>query len=59
MKKFITTLQDIWKIDELRHKIILTLGFMAVYRLMAHVPLPGVDGSQLTALSNQLVVLCG
>jgi preprotein translocase subunit SecY len=53
MKKFITTLQDIWKIDELRHKIILTLGFMAVYRLMAHVPLPGVDGSQLTALSNQ------
>jgi len=53
MKKFITTIQDIWKIDELRQKIILTLGFMAVYRLMAHVPLPGIDGSQLTALSNQ------
>jgi len=53
MKKFITTIQDIWKIEELRQKIILTLGFMAVYRLMAHVPLPGIDGSQLTALSNQ------
>ncbi len=53
MKKFITTLQDIWKIEELKNKIILTLGFMAVYRLMAHVPLPGIDPNQLTALTNQ------
>jgi len=53
MKKFITTIQDIWKIDELRTRITLTLGFMAVYRLMAHVPLPGIDPNQLTALTDQ------
>ena len=53
MKKFITTIQDIWKIEELRTKILLTLGFMAVYRLMAQVPLPGIDPTQLSALSNQ------
>jgi len=53
MKNFITTIQDIWKIEELRKKVILTLGFMAVYRLMAHVPLPGIDPNQLTALTNQ------
>jgi len=53
MKNFITTIQDIWKIEELRKKVILTLGFMAVYRLMAHVPLPGIDPNQLSALTNQ------
>lgn len=53
MKKFISTIQDIWKIEELRTKIILTLVFMAVYRLMAQVPLPGIDPTQLAALSNQ------
>ncbi len=53
MKNFITTIQDIWRIEELRKKVILTLGFMAVYRLMAHVPLPGIDPNQLSALTNQ------
>ena len=43
MKNFITTLKDIWKIEELKNKIILTLGLIAVYRFMAGVPLPGID----------------
>jgi preprotein translocase subunit SecY len=47
MKKFIQTIQDIWKIEELRNKLILTLGFMAVYRFMAQVALPGIDIAQL------------
>jgi len=47
MKKIITTIQDIWKIDELRNKLILTLGFMAVYRFMAQVSLPFIDTTQL------------
>jgi len=42
MKKFISTIQDIWKIEELRNKIILTLGLMVVYRLAAQLPLPGI-----------------
>jgi len=43
MKKFIQTIKDIWSIEELRNKILLTLGFMAIYRLAAQVPLPGID----------------
>jgi len=53
MKKFITTVQDIWKIEELRNKIILTLGLMVVYRLAAQVPLPGIDPTQLSGLANK------
>ena len=52
MKKFISTVQDIWNIEELRNKIILTLGLMVVYRLAAQVPLPGIDPTQLTGLAN-------
>ena len=53
MKNFINTLKDIWKIEELRNKILLTLGLMAVYRFMAQIPLPGIDPTQLAALENQ------
>lgn len=52
MKKFIQTIKDIWKIEELRNKLILTLGFMAVYRFMAQVSLPGIDVTQLGVNSN-------
>ncbi|NNC69949.1 MAG: preprotein translocase subunit SecY, partial [Flavobacteriaceae bacterium] len=52
MKNFISTIQDIWKIEELRNKIILTLGLMVVYRLAAQVPLPGIDPTQLSGLQN-------
>jgi len=52
MKKFLNTVQDIWKIEELRSKILLTLSLMVVYRLAAQVPLPGIDPTQLTGLAN-------
>ena len=51
--KLINTLRDIWKIEELKQKLILTLGLIAVYRFMAQVPLPGIDPLQLTALKSQ------
>jgi len=54
MKKFITTIKDIWRIEELRNKLILTLGFMAVYRFMAQVSLPGIDTTALeVSTTNQ------
>ena len=53
MKNFIKTIEDIWKIEELRNKILLTLGLMAVYRFTAQVPLPGIDPLQLDALASQ------
>lgn len=43
MKKLIQTLKNIWSIDELKSKIIVTLGLIMVYRLGAHIVLPGVD----------------
>lgn len=52
MKKFIQTLKDIWSIEELKGKIILTLGLMVVYRFMAQVTLPGIDPQQLTDLGT-------
>ncbi len=53
MKKFIQTVKEIWSIDELKSKILLTLGLMAVYRFMAQVTLPGIDPQQLTVLSSK------
>lgn len=49
---FIKTLKDIWKIEELKNKILLTIGLIAVYRFMAQVPLPGIDPTQLSALKQ-------
>ena len=45
MKKFIETVKNIWSIDELRGKLILTLGFMVIYRFAAQVTLPGLDAT--------------
>ncbi|CAM1372789.1 Preprotein translocase, membrane subunit SecY [Tenacibaculum litopenaei] len=53
MMNFINTLRDIFKIEELKSKILLTIGLIAVYRFMAAVPLPGIDPTQLTALKDQ------
>lgn len=47
MKRLITTLKNIWKIKELRIRILLTLGLLGVYRLGSFVVLPGVIPSRL------------
>jgi preprotein translocase subunit SecY len=52
MKKFIETLTNIWKIEELRNKIIVTLGLILVYRFGAQVVLPGIDTDQLVQLNQ-------
>ena len=49
---FINRLKDIFSIEELKNKILLTIGLIAVYRFMAAVPLPGIDPLQLTALKE-------
>ncbi|MFK7781719.1 preprotein translocase subunit SecY [Psychroserpens sp.] len=48
--KFIETLKNVWKITELKDRIILTLGLLLVYRFGAQVVLPGIDASQLSNL---------
>jgi preprotein translocase subunit SecY len=43
MKRLITNLQNIWKVKELRDRILLTLGLILVYRIGSFVILPGVN----------------
>lgn len=52
MKSFFETLSNIWKIDELRQRILLTLGLLLVYRFGAQVALPGIDTQQLNELTQ-------
>ncbi|MGL5891238.1 MAG: preprotein translocase subunit SecY, partial [Bacteroidia bacterium] len=47
MKKFIETIKNIFSIEELRQRILYTLGFLLIFRLGIHVVLPGVDPSKL------------
>jgi preprotein translocase subunit SecY len=53
MKRFIDTFKNIWAIDELREKILLTLGLLLIYRLGSNVPLPGIDTESLAGLKGQ------
>lgn len=53
MKRFIQTLKNIWSIEDLRKRILYTLGLVLIYRIGSYVALPGVDPGQLTALKNQ------
>jgi preprotein translocase subunit SecY len=53
MKKLIDTLRNINKIDELRKRILYTLGIILIYRLGSHIVLPGVDPNMLANLQNQ------
>jgi preprotein translocase subunit SecY len=51
--QFIETIKNIWKIEELKNRILLTLGLLIVYRFGAQVVLPGIDASQLANLGSQ------
>ncbi|MFT2007381.1 preprotein translocase subunit SecY [Pontibacter sp. 13R65] len=54
MKKFITTLKNIFAIEDLRIRILNTLGFIAIFRLGSFVVLPGIDPNQLKANTGGL-----
>ncbi len=53
MKAFIETLKNIYKIEELRSRILYTLGILLIYRLGTKVVLPGIDPNGLEALKTQ------
>lgn len=53
MKKFIESFSNVWKIEELKNRILITLGLLVVYRFGAHVTLPGIDATQLSQLAGQ------
>jgi preprotein translocase subunit SecY len=53
MKNFIESFKNVWKIEELKNRILITLGLLLVYRFGAHVTLPGIDATQLGGLAGQ------
>jgi preprotein translocase subunit SecY len=53
MKSFFQTLKNIWKIEELRTRILFTLGILVVYRLSTFVTLPGINPDLLKGLQDQ------
>ena len=52
MKKFIETIKNIYKIEELRKRIGYTILLVLIYRLGCYVVLPGLDPARLTALQG-------
>ena len=53
MKRLIQTLKNIWSIEDLRKRILYTIGLVLIYRIGSYVVLPGVDPSQLAVLRKQ------
>lgn len=52
MKKIIETIQNIFKIEELRNRLLTTFLFVVIYRLGSYIVLPGVDVNLLQQLSS-------
>jgi len=52
MKKLIETIKNIYKIEELRSRILLTLGLVLIYRLGSVVVLPGIDPGKLAEFKS-------
>jgi preprotein translocase subunit SecY len=55
----IDRIKQIWKIKDLRNSILFVLVMLAIFRLAAHIPVPGVDAAALKSLfaSNQILGL--
>lgn len=52
MKKLVQTLKNIWAIDELRNKIVVTLALVLTYRLGTQIVLPGIDPTKIEAAQS-------
>jgi preprotein translocase subunit SecY len=53
MNKLVGTIKNIWKVEDLRTRIGLTLLFILIYRFGSFVVLPGINPAQLTRLQDQ------
>ena len=53
MKKLIETLKNIWKIEDLRQRILVVILFTAIYRFGSFVVLPGINPAMLDKLQSQ------
>ena len=53
MKKIAETIKNIWRIEDLRMRLLITILFIAIYRFGSFVVLPGIDSGKLQALHEQ------
>lgn len=53
MKKLIETIKNIYRIEDLRYKLVFTFWMLVIYRVGTYVTLPGVDPNQLQGSANQ------
>src|ERR1700687_3916535 len=53
MNRLFTTISNIFRIPELRRRILFTLALLAVYRIGAHIPTPGINTQLLQQLFEQ------
>jgi len=53
MNKFFEAIANIFRIPDLRKRVLFTLAILAVYRLGGHIPTPGIDGAKLDEFFQQ------
>jgi len=53
MNKFFEAVANIFRVPDLRNRVLFTLAMLAVYRFGAHVPVPGIDGAKLESIFEQ------
>lgn len=55
--KFVDKIHQIWKDHDLRRSILFVLGLLVIFRIAAHIPLPGVDTDALRQFFNSNAIL--
>src|SRR5437868_5548439 len=53
MNRFVEAVKNMFRIEDLRNRVLFTLALLAVYRVGAHIPTPGINVDELTRLFNQ------
>ncbi len=53
MQNFFILIKNAWKSPDIRRKILLTIVILVIFRIFAHIPLPGVDRQELARLFSQ------
>ena len=53
MKRFVEALQNMFRIPDLRNRVLFTLALLTVYRIGAHIPTPGINAAVLAEMFQQ------
>jgi preprotein translocase subunit SecY len=53
MKRFIEAVKNMFRIEDLRNRVLFTLALLAVYRVGAYIPTPGINVAELTRIFDQ------